>query len=49
MTVFKAFLKILKKNKTIIIIYTAMLILFGGLNMTSDEIANGFEESKPDG
>ena len=48
MTVFKAFLKILKKNKTIIIIYTAMLILFGGLNMTSDEIANGFEESKPD-
>ena len=48
MTVFKAFLKILKKNKTIIIIYTIMLILFGGLNMTSDEIAKGFEESKPD-
>ena len=48
MTVFNAFLKILKKNKTIIIIYTVMLILFGGLNMTSDNNSVSFEESKPD-
>ena len=48
MTVFNAFLKILKRNKVIIIIYTVMLIVFGGLNMTADNNATNFESSKPD-
>ena len=33
MTVFKTFLKILNKNKFIIILYTVFLIGFGGFNM----------------
>lgn len=48
MTVFKTFLKILNKNKFIIIIYTAFLIGFGGFNMQTSENSTNFTASKPD-
>ena len=48
MTVFKAFLKILNKNKFIIIIYTIFLIGFGGFNMQTSENNPNFVASKPD-
>lgn len=48
MTVFKTFLKILNKNKFIIILYTVFLIGFGSFNIqTSDNNVN-FVASKPD-
>lgn len=48
MTVFKTFLKILNKNKFIIITYTAFLIGFGGFNMQTSENSTSFVSSKPD-
>ncbi len=48
MTVFKAFWKVIKKYKGTIILYTVMLVLFGGLNMTSNNISSTFVDSKPD-
>ena len=48
MTVFKAFLKILNKNKFIIILYTVFLIGFGGFNMQTRDNNPNFVESKPD-
>lgn len=48
MTVFKAFWKVIKKYKGTIILYTVMLVLFGGLNMTSNNISTTFVDSKPD-
>lgn len=48
MTVFKTFLKILNKNKLIIIIYTAFLIGFGGFNMQTSNNSMNFTASKPD-
>lgn len=48
MTVFKAFLKVLNKNKMIIILYTVILIFFGGFNMQTSENSTNFEASKPD-
>ena len=48
MTVFKTLLKILNKNKIMVIIYTVLLILFGGINMNSNEKATNFVASKPD-
>lgn len=48
MTVFKTFLKILNKNKIMVIIYTVLLLLFGGINMNSNEKATNFIASKPD-
>lgn len=48
MTVFKTFLKILNKNKFIIIIYTAFLIGFGGFNMQTSQNSTNFVASKPD-
>ena len=48
MTVFKAFWKVIKKYKGTIILYTVMLIVFGGLNMTSNNISTTFVDSKPD-
>ncbi len=48
MTVFKAFWKVIKKYKGTIILYTVMLIVFGGLNMTSNNISTSFVDSKPD-
>lgn len=48
MTVFKTFLKVLNKNKFIIIMYTAILIFFGGFNMKTNETNTSFVASKPD-
>ena len=48
MTVFKAFLKILNKNKYIVILYTVFLIGFGGFNMKTNENNTTFVSSKPD-
>ena len=48
MTVFKTFLKILNKNKFIIILYTTFLIGFGGFNMQTSENSTNFVQSKPD-
>ena len=48
MTVFKAFLKVLNKNKPVVIIYTVMLIAFGGFNMQTSDNNMSFTPSKPD-
>lgn len=48
MTVFKTFWKILNNNKIIIIIYTAMLLIFGVSNMQTSEKSMSFIASKPD-
>ncbi len=48
MIVFKTFLKILNKNKFIIIMYTAILIFFGGMNMSTNDKSTNFVTSKPD-
>ena len=48
MTVFKTLLKILNKNKTIVIMYTVILLIFGGINMNSNEKTTSFIASKPD-
>lgn len=47
MTVFKAFLHILNKNKFIVILYTTLLIVFGGLNIKTSENNLNFTASKP--
>ena len=48
MIVFKTFLKILDKNKFIIILYTIFLIGFGGFNMQTSDNSTNFVASKPD-
>lgn len=48
MTVFKAFLKVLKAYKIPIIIYTVFLIAFGGINMQTSDNSTSFVASKPD-
>lgn len=48
MIVFKTFLKVLNKCKVPILIYTVMLIFFGGFNMQTSDTATSFTESKPD-
>lgn len=48
MTVFRTFLKILNKNKFVIILYTAFLIFFGGFNIQTGENNTNFIASKPD-
>lgn len=48
MTVFKTFLRVLNKNKFVIIMYTAILIFFGGFNMQTSENNTSFVASKPD-
>lgn len=48
MTVFKTFLRILNRNKFIVILYTAILIFFGGFNMQTSENNTNFVASKPD-
>lgn len=47
MTVFKTFLQILKKNKGMVILYTVILLVFGSLNMQSNQTSTTFEASKP--
>lgn len=48
MTVFNTFLKILNKNKFIIIMYTVILITFAGFNMKTSDNQLSFVSSKPD-
>ena len=48
MTVFKTFWKVVSKYKGTIILYTVMLIVFGGLNMSSNNTDIIFTNSKPD-
>lgn len=47
MTVFKTFLKILNKNKFIVILYSVILLVFGGFNMQTSEKSLSFTPSKP--
>ena len=47
MTVFKAFLKILKKNKGTIIFYTLLLIGISYINFSTIESSRSFEQVKP--
>ncbi len=48
MTVFKAFWKILNKNKITVIIYTVLLLVFGAYNIKTSEKSINFVSSKPD-
>lgn len=48
MTVFKTFLKILNKNKFIVIMYTVILLVFGISNMQTSDNNMSFVSSKPD-
>ena len=48
MTVFKTYLKILNKNKWIVLMYTAILLFFGVFNFQSSDNGLNFTESKPD-
>ena len=48
MIVFRTFLKILNKNKFIVILYTAFLIGFGGFYMQTQDNSTNFVASKPD-
>ena len=47
MTVFKAFLKILNKNKGMVIFYTLLLVGISFLNFNSIESSRNFEQVKP--
>ncbi|MCI8310486.1 MAG: ABC transporter permease [Clostridia bacterium] len=48
MTVFNAFLKVLNKSKSVIIVYTVILIIFAGFNMQTNEQSTSFIATKPD-
>ena len=48
MAVFKTFLKIVNRNKFIIILYTVILITFAGFNMQTNDTSTSFVASKPD-
>ena len=48
MIVFKTFLKILNKNKMIVILYTAILLVFAGFNIETNETSMSFTPTKPD-
>ena len=48
MTVFKAFLKILRKNLAMIIVYTMILVIFGGLSTQGQSETLSFTAVKPD-
>ena len=48
MTVFKTFWKVVKKYKFVVILYTVMLIGFGGVNMSVNKSGTTFTDSKPD-
>lgn len=48
MTVFKTFWKVVNKYKGTIIGYTVMLLVFGTLNMSSNDVTEDFKSSKPD-
>lgn len=48
MTVFKTFWKIVNKYKGTIIGYTVLLLIFGTLSMSSNDVTDDFKSSKPD-
>lgn len=48
MTVFKTYLKVLLSSKFTIIMYTIMLIVFGTLNMQTNNAGVNFTSAKPD-
>lgn len=48
MTVFKTFWQVVKRYKGTIIGFTIMLIIFGTINMSSNDVTSTFKESKPD-
>ena len=48
MTVFNTFWKVINKYKGTIILFTVMLIAFGGINTTSNSSTVDFTNSKPD-
>lgn len=47
MTVFKAVLKVLKKNIFIVILYTVILLSFGTINFKTNNTSNTFKQTKP--
>ena len=48
MIVFKTFYKVIKKSKGLIFLFTGMLLLFGIMNATTEDIASTFTVVKPD-
>ncbi len=48
MTVFNTFWKVVKKNKGIIILYTVLLIAFGGINLKANTKDLNFVNTRPD-
>ena len=48
MIVFKTFWKVVKRYKGTIIGFTIMLVIFGTINMSSNDVTSTFKESKPD-
>ena len=48
MTVFKTYLKILRKNSIMILVFSIMLVIFGGLRMSSQDKSLSFNAVKPD-
>lgn len=48
MTVFKTFLKVLYKNKFVVLMYTVILLIFGVFGSASNEKTTNFTASKPD-
>ena len=47
MTVFKTFWKIIKKYRWLVILYTVLLVSFGGINISSNNNNKAFSNSKP--
>lgn len=47
MTVFRAYLKVLNKNKALVILYTVILIFFASFNMKTNHNSMQFETEKP--
>ncbi len=48
MTVFKTFWQVVNKYKGTVILYTVILVFFGGMNMATNDTGNTFTNSKPD-
>ena len=48
MIVFKTFWKVVKRYKGTIIGFTLMLVIFGSINMSSNDVTSSFKETKPD-
>lgn len=48
MTVFKTYLKILRKNLFMVIVFSLLLVIFGGLRMKSEDKSLSFNAVKPD-